>query len=130
MTTVLWQDEWATVTVDGAIGLVRYVRNETPYPDPESVERSYASLGETLARIPPGMKLLIDIRRAPPRNDEAFEKRANVALGVMARRFAKIATLVSTAVGALQSKRLARERSSSSNVHHDERSALASLGVG
>jgi hypothetical protein len=128
MTTVLYADEWVTFTVDTKRGLVRYERSERPY-GPDDIERSYAGVAEAVSRVPPGMKLLLDVRKAPPRNDAAFETRANGALDQLIKRFAKHATLVRTAVGKLQSVRLAGERGAVPHVFEHEGEALAYLGI-
>ncbi len=125
--TLLVEDAWSRVTVDAAVGLVRYERNELAYPDADTVERSYLLLRDAIVKVPPGMKLLIDIRRAPPRNDEAFEAKANVAIAALTRRFTKVATLVRTAVGKLQSTRLAKNRGAQAHVFDDEKAAVAYL---
>jgi hypothetical protein len=128
MTTVLYADEWVAFTVDAKRGLVRYERTERPY-GAEDIERSYAGVAEAVSRVPPGMKLLIDVRRAPPRNDAAFEARANGALDQLVKRFTRHATLVRTAVGKLQSVRLASERGAVPHVFENEAEALTYLAV-
>jgi hypothetical protein len=128
-TAVLYKDEWVTLTFEAATGLVRYTRSGVPYPDMDALERSYAGLRTLVMPSVPGLKLLIDVRLAPPRNDAAFEAHANAAIGSFTRRFDKIATLVRTAVGKLQTARLAHERGVEANSFDDERAALAFLGV-
>jgi hypothetical protein len=59
-----------------------------------------------------------------------FEVRANGALDQIVKRFTKHATLVRTAVGKLQSVRLAGERGAVPHVFENEGDALAYLGVG
>jgi hypothetical protein len=128
MITVLYADEWVTFSVDTQRGLVRYERSDRPY-GPEDIERSYAGVGEAVSRVPPGMRLLLDVRKAPPRNDADFETRANGALDQLVKRFTKHATLVRTAVGKLQTVRLAGERGAVPHVFEHESEALAYLGV-
>jgi hypothetical protein len=129
MTPPLYQDDWVTVTLDSDRGLVRYTRSAVPYADLGDLERSFAAVAGVLPKIVPGAKLLLDLRLAPPRNDAAFEKRTMTALGAFTARFGAVATLVRTAVGKLQSVRLARERGSAPHVFDDERAALDYLGV-
>jgi hypothetical protein len=130
MTSILYADEWVTFSVDTKRGLVRYERSEKPYAiEGGDIERSYAGIREAVQGVPPGLKLLIDVRRAPPRNDAAFEAMANGALDELVKRFAKHATLVRTAVGKLQSVRLASERGAQAHVFDQEPAALAYLGL-
>jgi hypothetical protein len=87
-------------------------------------------MGEAVLPVVAGLKLLIDVRLAPPRNDAAFEVHINRLIGDVWSRFGKIATLVRTAVGRLQSVRLAHERGvAQPHVFEDEQEALAYLGV-
>lgn len=127
MTTTLHEDEWTILTVDTALGLVRFTRTEVPYAGEPDIERNYAALGQAILRVPPGMKLLIDIRRATPRNDAMFEAKSNGALSQLLKRFVRNATLVKTAVGKLQTTRLATQRGGVPHVFDDERAALAYL---
>ncbi|MGO8996664.1 MAG: hypothetical protein ACLQVI_25400 [Polyangiaceae bacterium] len=129
MSTVLFKDEWVTLTFDPASGLVRYTRSDVPYGDEANIERSYAGLRAVNLKIVPGMKLLLDVRLAPPRNDAAFEVQANAALNALVKPFTKYATLVRTAAGKLQTVRLARERGAEPHAFDDERAALDYLGI-
>jgi hypothetical protein len=125
---VLYEDQWVTVTFTVAQGLVRYQRSAVPYASIADVEGSYAKVREVVERIAPGLKLLIDVRQAPPRNDAAFEAKVNGVLDTFTARFARHATLVKTAVGKLQTARLAHERGAVSHAFGDEGEALAYLG--
>jgi len=127
MASVIHQDAWATIRLDDALGLLRYERSSVPYATVDEVERAYAAAGEALGHVRPGLKLLIDMRQAPPRNDDEFETRAGAALGVLLGRFPRYATLVRTAVGKLQTARIAAERGVVAHVFEDERDALAYL---
>ena len=127
MVSVLHEDAWVILTVDTTLGLVRYTRTDVAYSREPDIERSYGAVGEAILRIPPGMKLLLDIRRAPPRNDTMFESRANGAMQQLVQRFTRHATLVRTAVGKLQSVRLASERGAVAHVFDDEKAVLAYL---
>ena len=126
-TQVLYEDDWITLSFDERRGLARYVRNAAPYGAIANLERSFAGVAALVGQIPRGSKLLIDVRSAPPRNDEAFEARTNAALAGFLVRFAKTATLVRTAVGKLQTARLARARGVEARVFEDEDAALAYL---
>ncbi len=127
MSTVLHADTWATVRFDAALGLLRYERNEVGYAMLEDMERSYAAIAKALVSVPPGTKLLLDMRRAPPRNDDGFEARTTAALDTLLGRFSRHATLVRTAIGKLQTRRIASQVGRQAHVFDDEREALAYL---
>jgi hypothetical protein len=83
-----------------------------------------------LPGIPYGIKLLLDLRRAPPRNDDGFESIINGGIGPFVGRFGRHAVLVRTMVGKLQVKRLAVARGhEDANVFDDEAAALAYLAA-
>ncbi|HEY1690940.1 MAG TPA: hypothetical protein VGG39_02190 [Polyangiaceae bacterium] len=125
---VLYEDQWVTMTFTAAQGLVRYRRSAVPYGSMADLEGSYAKVQEVVERMAPGLKLLIDVRQAPPRNDAAFEAKVNGVLDAFTARFARHATLVRTAVGKLQTARLAHERGAVPHAFGDEAEALAYLG--
>ena len=127
MAKVLYSDPWVTVTLDEARALVRYDRTDVAYPSGADMERSYAAVGRAFNLLPPSSRLLLDMRRAPPRNDDAFEAKARPALEQVLKRFTRNATLVRTAVGKLQSMRIASERGAKPHVFDDEQAALAYL---
>lgn len=130
MATTLYQDEWVTLSFDPTRGLVRYTRSDVAYPNLDAVERSYAGLRGVILHVAPGTNLLIDVRLAPPRNDAAFEAQTNRAVDGLVKRFAKVATIVRTAVGRLQTARLAHERGvDHPHIFDDEAAALAYLGA-
>jgi hypothetical protein len=130
MAETLYGDEWITVTFDAGTGLVRYTRSDVPYPDVQAVERSFAALRAAGRKVPLGTKLLIDTRRAPPRNDPAFEAYVQRATAEFVTRFSRVATLMRTAVGKLQVARLAHERGAEKpHVFDDEHQALLYLGI-
>jgi hypothetical protein len=127
--TILYEDEWVTVTFDPASSLLRYTRTAQPYANLGQLSQSFANVGAAPIPRGPAIKLLIDVRLAPPRNDAGFESKANGALETFLRLFGKHATLVRTAVGKLQTARLARERGTEARAFDDEAQALAYLGI-
>jgi hypothetical protein len=130
MAETLYGDEWITVTFDAGSGLVRYTRSDVPYPDVQAVARSLDAMRAAVRRVVPAAnaKLLIDTRRAPPRNDPAFEAQVQRTTVEFSTRFGRVATLISTAVGKLQVARLAQERGADKpHVFDDELAALAYL---
>jgi hypothetical protein len=130
MTKTLHADEWVTLTYDEGAGLVRYERSDRPYGSFADIDGCHEALTASASWLPRGLKLLIDIRRAPPRNDEGFETRVNKYLATLLPRFSGMSVLVKTAVGKLQTARLAAERGETAHVYDDEAQALAHLGMG
>jgi hypothetical protein len=132
LTRVLFADAHVTLAYDEATGLVRYTRSSEPYA---SIADLRALHDKMEAALPPffpssGLKLLIDVRAAPPRNDEAFEEVVTGLLETFVRRFSAHAFMVRSAVGRLQTQRLARTRGDAHpSVFDDERAALRYLGV-
>jgi hypothetical protein len=129
MSTILYEDAWAVVSLDASRGLVRYTRTALAYGSLVEVARSFDGVRGIGTRITPGLKLLVDVRLAPPRNDPAFESRSMAALQGLAQKFTRVATLVRTAVGKLQTTRLAKERGTDAHAFDDEAAALAYLDV-
>jgi hypothetical protein len=124
--TLLYEDAWAVVTWDAADDVVRYTRTALPYTTGSEMAASYAKIGDTM-RAASGTRLLIDVRLAPPRNDETFEARTAAGVEALVERFPKMATLVRTAVGRLQAGRMAKERGATAHVFDSEADALAFL---
>jgi hypothetical protein len=129
---ILFADDHVTVAYDEAHGLVRYTRSGKPYA---SIDEMTASHDKLVAALPPffptsGLKLLVDVRPAPPRNDEAFEAQVTRLLVTFIQRFSAHAFLVKSAVGRLQTQRLARDRGETHPaVFDDETAALRHLGA-
>ena len=132
MTRVLYEDAHVTLSVDDAAGLVRYVRSSERFVSIDDVRAVHQRIADLAIMIPRnGLKLLLDVREAPARNDEAFEQEITRALQAFTPRFGAHAMLVRSAVGRLQTHRLARERGEvSPPIFGDEAEALQYLGVG
>jgi hypothetical protein len=124
--TLLYEDAWAVVTWDAADDLVRYTRTARPFADRNELAKSYTAVGDAL-RTAKGTRLLIDVRLAPPRNDDDFEARTGEGVEALTARFPKMATLVRTAVGRLHASRMAKERGAVAHVFDSEADALAFL---
>lgn len=129
---VLYSDEYVTVTLDSRIGLVRYSRSPTPYPSLDVMREHSEKTSAAFRSVSTGnLGLLVDIRAAPPRNDDAFEAEVTRALSGLVSRFRAHAFLVKSAVGKLQARRLATSRGDTpDSVFSDEAEALSHLGVG
>ena len=132
MSRVLFADAHVTLAYDEASGLVRYTRSSEPFASVVEVRDSHDRMAAALPPFFPssGLKLLIDVRAAPPRNDEAFEQVVTGLLESFVGRFSTHAFMVKSAVGRLQTQRLARTRGEAHpSVFDDERAALRFLGI-
>ena len=128
MTQTLYDDAHVSVTLDDVSSVVRYKRSRQPYPSLEVMRAVHAKVRSAFESLPSGkLALLLDVRDAPPRNDEGFEAEVQNALRALAERFPRRATLVRTAVGRLQTQRIAREGDRSVETFSDEAQALAYL---
>jgi hypothetical protein len=131
MSKVLFADAHVTVVLDEVRGFVRYTRSTAPFASVADVTSSHDKMASSLPPwLPASLKLLIDVRLAPPRNDEAFEAVVTSTIVKFIGRFAKHAFLVKSAVGRLQTQRLARDRGDAHPpIFDDETAALRHLGV-
>src|SRR4051812_36840230 len=109
MSRVLFADVHVTVTFDVHGGLVCYRRTQAPYASLDVVRDLHEQLQVVLHTLSQGpLKLLLDTRDAPPRNDPGFETEISKAMQAFIVRFAVRAVLVKSAVGKLQVQRLWR----------------------
>ncbi|HEX4448853.1 MAG TPA: hypothetical protein VH044_19060 [Polyangiaceae bacterium] len=130
MSRVLFSDAHVTVTLDEARGFARYTRSRAPYATLDELRTSHAAMVAALpVPVPAGIRLLVDLREAPPRNDEAFEAEMRPLLAQFMQGFAARAVLVKSAVGRLQVQRLARPYEARPQVFDDEGKALQHLGL-
>ena len=117
-----------TLTFDDEAALVHYKRTNESYASIDALRDCNKKLRSALAALPSGtLAMLVDVRDAPPRNDAAFEAEVLESLRLLAAQFPKRATLVRTAVGKLQTQRLARAREDDVRVFTDEAEARAFL---
>lgn len=131
MSRVLFNDAQVTLSFDEPRGLLRYTRSSAPFPTVADVTACHAKMASSLPPfLPTGLKLLVDLRQAPPRNDDAFEAEVKRTIATFIGRFSAHAFLVKSAVGRLQTQRLARSRGDEHpSVFDDEQAALRHLGV-
>jgi hypothetical protein len=131
LSRVLFSDAHVTLDLDEARKLVRYTRSREPFASVDAMGAVHDKMTAALpAFLPTGLKLLVDVREAPPRNDEAFEAAVTALLATFMKRFSAHAFLVKSAVGRLQTQRLARTRGEAHPlIFDDEKDALRHLGV-
>lgn len=127
----LLENDYWTVTYDASKRLVVTRRTSKPLPADNSDFDPRQLDGLLLPAVRAKTALLIDMRAAPFRNDPAFEKQAaerGARLRPFVEGYARVATLVATAVGRLQAMRVGRERTGLGlHVFVDEGEALAYL---
>ena len=124
----LYRDAYVSMLLDEGQKLIRFTRSSQPFPDldvPPQVYDTIIRLAERFAR--PGFSLLTDLRAAPGRNDPAFEAVMLPLRGRLQAPFARRATLVATAVGAMQVRRLTKEDGMERMVSSDEAELLRYL---
>lgn len=90
-------------------GYVYVVRTDVPFCELGDVDRGYGNVARLLEARSPRGGVLIDLRRAPGRNDPAFEKRIAPIRKRMFMACDPRAVLVQTAIGALQVRRHAAD---------------------
>ena len=120
-----------TFAHDGARRLVCLARTAQRF-ELDDIEGALSAMIPALTAAglePAGLRLLVDLRDGPARNDPAFEAKMNQLMQDFMMRFQKYAVLVRSAVGALQVTRLARPWAEAleGSIFRDEASALAFL---
>jgi hypothetical protein len=127
----LYQDPYLTVELLDGGHLVRLTRSATAFPDVNTLERSYRTIGlrfDQLGRS--GRCLLVDVRATVGRNDPAFELAVRRVLPLIDRGFDRVAILVQTAAGLLQGRRRSYEDDFMRLVSRDEAELLHYLRTG
>jgi hypothetical protein len=115
---------------DETARLLVVTRLPTHYPDVDTLVTSFQPVELKLAHFPRARtSLLIDARRAPARNDPAFEHAFTPIRQRITHGFRRIAVLVETAVGALQVKRHAKIDHADQGIFSDPAHALEYLEV-
>jgi hypothetical protein len=118
---VLFHDEHMTVTLEEGGALVRQTRTARQFDDVAQLVRTYDEVCRILDRLGRGGRsFLSDLRRAPGRNGPAFEAAMHKILPHLLGGFDRCATLVATAAGSLQVRRLIREGGLERMVSTDE----------
>lgn len=108
-------------------GVVRAERSTLAYPDGAECERALSALQAALD-LATTDALLIDSRHAKGTQDPEIERAIVQFTKRMSERFARVAALIATSVGMLQSQRLVRTQPAPNvRVFNDEYAALAYL---
>jgi hypothetical protein len=131
MPEVLFDDPLVRLTFDAGAGLLRYERSALPYPTTDDLRRVHDAMVEVMLRLPKRAHvILVDLRLAPPRNDDEYEATIEGYMDALFAYFRAYAILVKTAAGRLQVLRLERRHGQahpSQAVFHEEAEALAYL---
>jgi hypothetical protein len=111
-------------------GLVRVTRSAEPIVALEEVDEAWGGVLIALnAGSAADTRLLIDMRRAPGRNDDAYERSVAKYRADTVARFEQVAVLVRSMPGQLQVQRHAKEDGLAKvRVFNSEPHALAWLG--
>jgi hypothetical protein len=122
---------FVSVSVDHAQGVARVTRSALRAPSVDEITAAFDQAVRELDQLDrKRLRLLIDLRAAPGRNDPEFEQAMTTRRRELMRGFPKVAILVQTPVGELQVARITREDGSDSRVFSDETKAVAWLGAG
>lgn len=124
------ENEHVVVTCDEEARLVRFVRTETPLTTEEAI-RVISDVVDVLRRLPRAqLTHLLDLRRAPARNDPEFERAVHPYMAATLHGFVRVAVLVRTAAGRLQTRRIGRAGGVEAQVFLTEEAALEYLRTG
>lgn len=128
----VFADDYVVVSVDRERSVVRYTRSSRAFPSIDEVRAVHDGVARALAAVSSErLALLIDVREAPPRNDESFEREIAPRIARFVPGFRAHAFLVKSAAGRLQARRLATSSGDSPDaVFSSESEALAHLGSG
>lgn len=130
MQRLVFEDPYVHVTVDLELRLVRYTRTDARFESIEQVRSTHEGFIEAVRNCQ-DYRCIVDTRRAPPRNDEAFERAIGETIEALITSFSGIAFIVQSAVGRLQTQRMARANAVSAPiVCATEAEALRHLGIG
>src|SRR4051794_34921458 len=107
---LLLENEFFTISGDADQPIVRSVRNDRGYYPGAPIHEFEAELEHAFGQIDRARYgHLLDIRAVALNNNEEFEAQTSRVRSMLLGGFARVAVLVRTAVGALQSNRLMRE---------------------
>lgn len=121
MIRLLHEDAWFRVEHNPSDAVFRVARSSAPFADVPAAERAYREVDAALSAVPRGARLLLDLRDAPPRNDEAFESMVERVRDRVFARFDRVAVLVRTAVGKLQVQRMNKGQSHATIFDDEDR---------
>lgn len=126
----LLRDEYSLVRVDERTRVVFVARTEAGFADVTACDRAYAAVVDCLRGIDRRRHgILVDLRRAPSRNDPDFERAIAPHRKRMFQGFACCAVLVRSAAGRLNVSRHAKQDEIVAEIFHEEGKAIAHLAA-
>ena len=124
----LLRNDYMLVTLEADGAYFRAQRSTQPLPSIPIVRAVYEEVGAVFARAgKTGRGVLIDARSAPGRNDPAFEALMAELRPRIYGGFVRVAVLLRTSIGRLQSQRYTRQDGATRFVTEDEDAAIAYL---
>lgn len=116
------------IVADDAARVVSRERTGERFATLDEVATEYAAIGAALGTLDRAVYAsLVDLRLAPPRNDEPYEEIARRHNAQLYAGFRRVAVLVQTAAGRLQLRRFLDVTRPDAAVFTDEREARAFL---
>ncbi|MCA9632477.1 MAG: hypothetical protein KC766_32715 [Myxococcales bacterium] len=119
MKQVVFESPLVTIEEDPTERLI-WVRRSTERCDVERLMATYADAMSQITRSHRGWGMILDMREAPGNNSDAFENSTAELRAKLSDTFPRVVVLVSTVVGELQVKRMARESELETAVTTDE----------
>jgi hypothetical protein len=124
---VIHENRYFTCHV-GDDGIVRLRRTPAAFESATEIETTLLAMIQAFAGMH-GLRLLLDLREGPMRNDPVFEAALGRHWPQVMKPFGPVAVLVRSAVGKLQVTRLGRQAGGAPAVFHDEKEALDYLST-
>lgn len=121
----LLQTRYCALDLDTTTVVVRYTRTDVPYETFPAIYEEAARIEAAMRDLPSDYRVLVDLRPAAPRNDPAFEVAIRALRIQVYAGATRVAILVRTAAGMLQTRRHARDDGVVCEVFDDEEQALA-----
>lgn len=127
----LLQNQFFAIQLIKTLGVVRFKRKSKRFSSLEEVAQRYQEATRIVSSLnKKDLKLLVDLREAPIRNDPGFEEIVAPLRKELFSGFSQAAILVRSAVGVLHVTRNAREDEIQAGVFQDEADAFSYLRSG
>jgi hypothetical protein len=106
----LFRNDYYTIYVDEATRIISCIRSERPFASLEDVDATYDEVLKALSGIERSKyAFFVDMRAVVGRNDPTFEAALARHRGRWLSGYRRVGTLVQTAVGAMQIRRLTKQ---------------------
>jgi hypothetical protein len=124
---LLHEDPWIELHHLRSDSIVIFRRTDQPFTDLAAAAATLRDVESKVTALGRVRGILVDTRRAPMRNDPEFERVSQRGFQRILDHFERVAVIVSTAVGQLQTQRIKRENALDYEVFTDEAQALRFL---